>query len=152
MRFDRAVNLILEESEQDLKFELVDPDKILRVYSQFEMDPKGYLSQVYKKGKLLKYIKVNRYSGIALAARESWKKTVLINGHDLRQHVKAADKALFKSSNISASYDLYYIVYDLSLLDMDYIKWENWIEPNITFRDYTSKDTAEEFGDFMKEL
>lgn len=150
--FYKTVNTILEETSEELKFELVDPDKILRVYSEFEMDPKGYLTGVRKKGRLLKYIPVRKESGIALAARESWKKTVLINGHDLRQHVKAADKALFKSSNISASYDLYYIVYDLSLLDMDYIKWENWIEPNITFKDYTSTDTAEEFGDLMKEL
>lgn len=152
MSFYKAANTILGESSEELKFELVDPDKILRVYTEFEADSTGYLSEVRKKGRLLKYVPVKRYSDIALRAKSDWKKTVLLRGYNLRQHVKFADKELFKRSSISASLDLYYIVYDLSVVDMGLIKWENWIEPNITFRDYASKDTADEFGDLMNEL
>lgn len=163
MSFYKTVNLILEESEEQPKFEVLSPKKYSRAYFE-RMDGGGpsFISKVVRDGMMEVYYqgkKLTPNSEEAKKIKEEWEPVNLYTGKEIHDQPGINYKELRKY-NIEPTHLMYYIVRDDVDADwhsldhlaggrvLSHMVW--WLEPQ--YSKYTSKDTADEFGDLMGEL
>ena len=158
MKFDRAVNLILEESEEKPKYELISPKKYSRVYQEnTKVFPKGYIRIVTELGRISNPAPIDRDDAKVEMMKKKWVPGILLSGFELVLHLRANKKSSdIKKYNISTkrnySTQVVYFINDTTDINLGSISYNYWFEPVVTFKDYTSQDTADAFNKLIDEL
>ena len=156
MKFDRTVNLILEESEEKPKYELISPEKYSRVYQEnTRVFPNGYIRIVTELGRISNPVPIDRNDAKVEMMKKKWVPTVLLSGFELLLHIKRKNKKDVRKYKISRSKDNtqdVYIIHDTSDIALEAISYNYWLEPVVTFKDYTSQGTADAFDNLFSNL
>ena len=158
MKFDRTVNLILEESEEKPKYELISPKKYSRLYQvNKKVLAHGYIRDVIDLGRIGQPETISRVSDEVKKIKENWVPAIIITGYELVLHLRSSKKSSdIKKYNISTkknySTQMVYIINDTTDITLGDVSWKYWLEPVITFKDYTSQGTADAFDKLIDEL
>lgn len=140
-----------------MKYELISPEKYIRLYKE---NKKGFinrlLSEVMGKGWLDNTVRLDPQDiydrALIDKAKKEWKRSIVMNGAELKQHLMYNNPSDIVKYNIKGHLDKIYVVNDPSDITIKALIWKQWLEPKESFRDYTSKDTSDEFGSLMDEL
>lgn len=154
MKFNKVVNLILEESQLKPEFELITPEKYTSGYMENTKTEEGYMLKVTKDG-LLKVVRpVPPYIDEVKEIKEKWLKALVMEGYEIMPYLRAISSEERIKHDIKPDLALSYVVHnpeDVFYLLGEY-RWIHWLEPVKTIKDYTSGDVADTFKDFIDEL
>lgn len=140
-----------------MKYELISPEKYIRLYKE---NKRGFinrlLSEVKVKGRLGNTVRLDPqniyHEALINKAKKEWIRAIVMNGVDLKRHLLANKPSDIIRYKIESTLDRVYVINDPSHITTKALIWKQWLEPKESFRDYTSKDTSDEFGSLMDEL
>ena len=89
--------------------------------------------------------------------KKKWVPAIFLSGFELVLHLRANKKSSdIKRYNISTnrnySTQVVYFINDTTDINLGDVSWKYWLEPVVTFKDYTSKGTADAFDRLIDEL
>jgi hypothetical protein len=159
MGFYKTVNLILEESTPKPKYEKISPREYSRVYMETGSirDGYGYISTVSNEGVLDGLDGRNKNSKEVEKIKKKWKPAIMLHAFEIVSYVKPELKEMLNKSlkkNDPGLMDMYIINDASDIVGIDIQKLHNnyWLEPTVTYKDYTSKETADVFDKFVGNL
>jgi hypothetical protein len=155
MKFSRVVDLILEESKP--KYELISPEDYSRVYAEGRAYyvTNGFIKEVIETGIIGNTRQIDVKSKEAAMIRKKWKPAVFLSGFEIVTHLEGGKfKSDIKKYNIVNDVEMMYIVNDTTGVDyhLDQISWNHWLEPTVTYKDYTSQETIDAFDRMIRGL
>jgi hypothetical protein len=154
MKFNKVVNLILEESQLKPEFELITPEKYTNGYMENTKTGEGYLLKITKDSLLRIVRQVPSDIDEVKEIKEKWLKALVMEGYEIMPYLGAISSEERIKHDIKPDLALSYVVHnpeDVAYLLKDY-NWIHWLEPVKTIKDYTSDDVADTFKDFIDEL
>jgi len=156
MTFEGTLSLIIEESEEKPKYELILPEKYSRLYIENKDSfARGYIRDVIDLGKIGLTTTISRDSDKVRVIKEKWVPAILISGYELLLHIKRKNKKDVKKYGIAKNKygeEEMFIINDTTDIDLGAMSWKYWLEPVKTYKDYTSHGVASEFDKLFDNL
>ena len=155
MTFEGTLSLLIEESEDKPKYELILPKKYSRIYREHrDSFASGYMIDIMDGGVVSEPVPLSKRGDEVKRIKEEWEPTILLSDFQLLLYLKRKKEDASKYGIAKKKYDskVMYIINDTTGMNTEAISWNYWLEPVVTYKDYTSQGVANDFDKLFDNL